>query len=52
MSTPIVLHFKKPVEVFINGTKYEGADIEVTDMKTASEIVRIAKDAYGYSILK
>ena len=47
----IVLNFRKPIEVCINGHKYEGKTITLSDMDTACEIVRIAKEAYGYSIL-
>lgn len=48
----IRLEFRKPIEVFINGTPYLGSVIEAPNMVTASEIVRIAKDAYGWEILK
>lgn len=47
----ITLNFNQPVEVQINGLKYEGRTIEVQDMATASEIVRIAKEAYGWDVL-
>ncbi len=47
----IVLNFRKPIEVTINGHKYEGKTITLSDMGIACEIVRIAKEAYGYSIL-
>lgn len=48
----IVLNFIKNIEVYINGKAYVGASIEVDNMKTGAEIVRIAKEAYGYDILK
>jgi hypothetical protein len=47
----IVLHFKKDIEVGINGKWFRGKEIEVKDMATASEIVRIAKGAYGWDVL-
>lgn len=47
----IALNFTKKIVVQINGKKYEGQTIEVKDMKTAAEIVRIAKAAYGWQIL-
>lgn len=50
-SSKIVLHFNRNVEVFINGKPYIGKDIEVDDMVTASEIVRIAKEAYGWEVM-
>lgn len=47
----ITLRFTKPVEVYINGKAYLGKEIIVKDMALASEIVRIAREAYGSSIL-
>ena len=49
--TTITLNFTKPIEVGINGTMYVGKQIEVENMKLAAEIVRIAKNAYGWDIL-
>lgn len=51
-SKSITLKFTKAIEVTINGILYSGKEIKVTDMETASEIVRIAKDAYGWEILE
>ncbi len=45
------LQFTKAVEVTINGKQYFGKTIEAPDMDTASEIVRIAREAYGNDIL-
>lgn len=50
-SSKITLNFRKPIEVFINGKAFIGEKIEVDDMATASEIVRIAKEAYGWEIM-
>lgn len=48
VDTRITLRFKVPVEVAINGIKYEGRIIKVPDMSIASEIVRIVREsAYG-----
>jgi len=47
----ITLKFTKPIEVGINGIWYLGKEVKVRDMNTASEIVRIAREAYGPSIL-
>lgn len=47
----IVLNFKKPVEIMINGHPYNGQTIICKDFQIASEIVRIAKAAYGIDIL-
>ena len=46
------LKFIKPIEVTINGYKFEGKEIEFKDMRTAAEVVRIAKMAYGNNILE
>ena len=51
ISNEITLEFIKPIEVFINGIPYLGKTITVKDMNIASEIVRIAREAYGPSIL-
>jgi len=48
----ITLNFTKKIEVYINGKAYLGQTIEVDDMATASEIVRIAKEAYGFDVLR
>ena len=48
---PIVLHFTKPVEVTINGHRFEGKDVKVPNYAVASEVARIAKEAYGSEIL-
>lgn len=47
----ITLKFSKPIEVYINGIPYLGQEVKVKNMATASEIVRIAREAYGPSIL-
>lgn len=51
----ITLRFMKPVEVTINGRKFEGKVITVTPqlggIRIASEIVRIVREAYGPTIL-
>ena len=47
----VTIHFSKSIEVYINGIPYVGKDIKVKDMSIASEIVRIAREAYGPTIL-
>jgi len=47
----ITIRFMKPVEIFINAKPYVGKEIKVKDMALASEIVRIAREAYGPTIL-
>lgn len=47
----ITLNFAKQIEVYINGKPYVGQEIVVKDMEIASEIVRIAREAYGPAIL-
>ena len=47
----ITLHFRKPVEVYINGKAYLGQDIVVPNMSIAAEIVRITREAYGPAML-
>lgn len=47
----ITIHFSKSIEVFINGIPYVGKDIKIKDMRVASEVVRIAREAYGPTIL-
>lgn len=47
----ITLHFKRAIDVCINGIKYPGPDVSLDDLKTASEIVRLAKQAYGNDVL-
>jgi hypothetical protein len=51
VKTSITLRFKRDIEVGINGHWFRGKEIEVKDMATASEIVRIAKVAYGWDCL-
>lgn len=51
MTDEITLHFRKPVEVYINGKAYLGKDIVVPNMSIAAEIVRISREAYGPAIL-
>lgn len=46
----IKLKFTKKIDVRINGKLYAGPEVEVDDIKIASEIVRLAKEAYGYEI--
>lgn len=47
----ITIHFSKPVEVWINGISYCGKDVTVHSISIASEVVRIAREAYGPTIL-
>jgi hypothetical protein len=47
----ITIRFTKPVEIYINSKAYLGKEIKVKDMNIASEIVRIAREAYGPTIL-
>ena len=47
----IVLHFARPVEITVNGKLYAGTDVEVPDYAVASDIARIAREAYGNDIL-
>lgn len=47
----VIIHFTKKIEVTINAKKYEGKDVEFDNMKIASEVVRIAKGAYGPEII-
>jgi hypothetical protein len=49
--TPIVLRFTKEIEITINDKKYIGQEISVDNYQIAAEIYRIAKEAYGPSIL-
>lgn len=51
VSKTIILNFTKPVEISINGVHYFGKQVEVESMLVASEVVRIAKEAYGYDII-
>lgn len=51
VSDVITIRFMKSIEVRINGIPYEGKEIKVKDMQIASEIVRIAREAYGPAIL-
>lgn len=47
----IILKFNKAVEITINGKQYYGTSIEAPNISIASEIVRIAREAYGRDIL-
>lgn len=47
----VLLKFSKPVEVYINGVPYVGKEVKAPNMKIASEVVRIAREAYGRGIL-
>lgn len=47
----ITIRFIKPVEIQINGIHYDGKEVKVKNMSIASEIVRIAREAYGPTIL-
>jgi hypothetical protein len=47
----ITIRFSKDVEIQINSIHYFGKVIKVKDMSVASEIVRIAREAYGPTIL-
>lgn len=50
VSQDITLKFSKPVEVRINGVAYFGKEVVVKDIQLASEIVRIAREAFGDEI--
>lgn len=50
VSQDIVLKFSKPVDVRINGVAYFGKEVVVKDIQLASEIVRIAREAFGDEI--
>lgn len=47
----ITIRFMKPVEIQINGIHYDGKEVIVKNMSLASEIVRLAREAYGPQIL-
>jgi hypothetical protein len=47
----VILKFSKPVEIYINGKAYLGSEVVAPNMTIASEIVRIAREAYGREIL-
>ena len=47
----ISLKFIKAVEISINGKHYDGQEIVAPDLATASELIRIAREAYGSDIL-
>lgn len=49
---PITLHFTVPIEVYINGKGYLGTEVTVENYSVASEVVRLAKNAFGNDILK
>lgn len=51
VSEKITLRFSAPIEVSINSVHYFGTVIEAPNMAIATEIVRIAKEAYGRGIL-
>lgn len=51
VSTEITLSFKRPVEISINGRKFEGMHVVTPDANVASEIIRIAREAYGEGII-
>jgi len=51
VSDEITIRFIKDIEVTINGIHYAGTEIKVKNMSVASEIVRIAREAYGPTIL-
>lgn len=51
VSDEITIKFTKPVEVTINGIHFDGTEIKVKNMSVASEIVRLAREAYGPTIL-
>lgn len=51
-SDKIILHFTKPVEVYINGKPFVGKDVEVPDYSIATEVLRIAREAYGAEIVE
>ena len=47
----ITLEFSRPVEIYINSIPYLGKKIFAPNMSIASEIVRIAREAYGRDIM-
>ncbi len=47
----IKLSFRRPIEIRINSIPYNGLTVEAPNMEIASEIVRIAREAYGSDIL-
>lgn len=51
MTEKITLRFSAPIEVSINSVHYFGTVVEAPNMAVATEIVRIAKEAYGRGIL-
>lgn len=47
----VTLNFRKPIEVYINGKPFVGKQITFANITIASEVVRIAREAYGRDIL-
>jgi hypothetical protein len=47
----IVLKFKRPIEVGINGVHYDGTEVIAPSLAIAAEIIRIAREAFGSDIL-
>lgn len=51
-SQEIKLRFEKMVEITINGVQYHGKEVTAPNAEIAAEIVRIAREGYGYAILR
>ena len=51
VSNDVVLEFARPVEIYINSVPYLGKRVTAPNMSIASEIVRIAREAYGRDIM-
>jgi hypothetical protein len=51
-STFVTLRFTRPIEVYINSVAFVGDTVKAPNVQIASEIVRIAREAYGREILK
>lgn len=50
-TTIVTLHFNQPVEIYINGTAYIGKEVTVIGRDTADDVLRIAKETYGWEIV-
>jgi hypothetical protein len=51
VSDSVELHFQRPIEIYINGKPYIGKTVKAPTIEIAAEIVRIAREAYGRSIV-
>ena len=47
----VTIRFSRPVEVRINGVPYFGTEVKAPNIQVASEIIRIAREAYGREVL-